>query len=156
MIRHKDLPTVTFVVDGLDECESKSLEDLLKKVRSLYPVPQDSESSSSDSSSTGKEEVPEKLECKLRILCNSRYAQPKCLRSYLQHNEHVALDEMHIKEIREDVQLFVKSKIKATAEFDKWNKDLRSEVTQEITKRAEGVYLWASFVIEELKNCEGS
>jgi hypothetical protein len=84
----------------------------------------------------------------------SRSQHLRCLHRYLYKHEHIPLDESHEAEIRNDVELFLKSKIRAAARCDSWLEELRAEVTQEITERAKSVFLWAAFVVEELKECE--
>ena len=73
------------------------------------------------------------------------------LRTYLSHYAHIQLDNEYRKETEADVQLFVESRL---AKYEAWPVQLRDEVKQKITNRAEGVYLWAAFVMQVLNECE--
>lgn len=163
MVRCPSLPYVHCVLDGLDECEPKSLSNLLRKLNKLLPATRESHQSDTDSSSTSSSSSPssaidgptEILECRLSILCTSRSQEPACLRHHLSKYEHVDLDdELYRAVIYRDVRLYVESKIKKSAKSDrihKWPTELTEKVTRDITKRAEGKYLWAAFAINEVQ-----
>lgn len=89
MTRSNPFETVTCILDGLDECEASSFEAFMKRLVCLFPITDDSDSSSSeslsdncshsssDSSSQGSTPPP----CKLRFISTSRRKHPSFLQT---------------------------------------------------------------------------
>jgi hypothetical protein len=149
MARSSTFKMISCILDGLDECEQTSLEVFLKKLIKLFPSVNDSESSSSQSSSL---DTP--IPCKLRIICISRQKHPGYLQFYLGRYEHINLSAAYRDMIEADVRTFVDTRIRKISKFAGWGKELRDQVKSRIASRAEGVYLWAAFVIDQLLDCE--
>jgi hypothetical protein len=108
MARHQSHTRINCILDGLNECESNSLEILLEKLRTLFPDPQASDSSSSEESELGTAK-PAKPASKLSIICTSRRQHPQCLQRHLKIYANVDLDDSSNKiDIEGDVRTFVR------------------------------------------------
>jgi hypothetical protein len=154
MARHQSHTRINCILDGLDECEPDSLGILLEKLRTLFPDPQASDSDSSEESALGVAK-PSKPASKLSIICTSRRQHPQCLQRHLKIYSNIDLDDSSNKiDIEEDVRTFVEERIRKVSKFATWPAPMQEKVTKTVASRSGGVYLWASFVIEELKHCQ--
>ncbi|KAH8808657.1 ankyrin repeat-containing domain protein [Xylogone sp. PMI_703] len=131
------VPMVYAIIDGLDECESSSLEILLKKFRQIYNTPSPAD--------------------KLKIIVVSR-EHPECLTRILQGFPRIRLDPNSTDEVHSGIELYISSKTRELAEqsHKSYPPELLQHVEKTLLERADGTYLWVSFVIQDLEIKEPS
>ncbi|KAF5613568.1 ankyrin repeat [Fusarium subglutinans] len=131
LLRETTSSTITCVLDGLDECEKGSLQQLLDALRKyLSQNARDKES-------------------KLRLILLSR-SQPVLLESKLGQFSRVRLDESDM-EVAKDVERYIASKVSELALDQTLTEDQLSQVRQALVDGADGTFLWVGFVADELQ-----
>jgi nucleoside phosphorylase len=131
LLRETTSSTITCVLDGLDECEKGSLQQLLDSLRNYLS------------------QIARDTEPKLRLILLSR-SQPTLLESKLGHFPRVRLDESDM-EVAKDVERYIASKVSELALDQTLSEDQLSQVRQALMDGADGTFLWVGFVADELK-----
>ncbi|KAI7765600.1 hypothetical protein LZL87_007351 [Fusarium oxysporum] len=131
LLRETASSTITCVLDGLDECEKGSLQQLLDALRNY--LSQNARDTRSN----------------LRLILLSR-SQPALLESKLGHYPRVRLDESDM-EVAKDVERYIASKVSELALDQTLSEDQLSQVRQALMDGADGTFLWVGFVADELK-----
>ncbi|RGP64465.1 nacht and ankyrin domain [Fusarium longipes] len=124
LLSQPNLPTIVCIVDGIDECHSSGT--LLGK---LYEYCHNQEQDYS--------------QIKFQLLILGRdVANSDAL--------HVInLDEEHKRSVRNDVENFIASELEQIQGVPRF-KEIRSDITAALVEKAEGIFLWVSFVIAEV------
>jgi nucleoside phosphorylase len=122
---------VVCILDGLDECEKKSLKQLLDALGDYI---------------SKAEETPRP---KLKLICLSR-PQPVLLENKLGRYCRIKLDESE-RETRKDVEKYIFAEVAELASEQTLSEDNLLEVQQALQAGAEGTFLWVGFVADELK-----
>ena len=132
IIQASSMSTLYAVIDGLDECDQKSLQLLLKKFRQLYRSP----------SPVGK----------VKLLVISR-EYPDDLPGLLHIFPHIRLDPDSTEEVNNGIKLYISTKVNELAEMPhkNYSQELRQLVKRALLDRADGTYLWVSFVVQDLE-----
>ncbi|KAF4333667.1 ankyrin repeat [Fusarium beomiforme] len=131
LLRETASSTITCVLDGLDECERGSLQQLLDALRNY--LSQNARNTRSN----------------LRLILLSR-SQPALLESKLGHYPRIRLDESDI-EVAKDVERYIASKVSEIASDQTLSEDQLTQVRQALVAGADGTFLWVGFVADELK-----
>ncbi|KAL9035547.1 MAG: hypothetical protein Q9180_004806, partial [Flavoplaca navasiana] len=121
-------PLAFIVIDGLDECEKASRKVVLDLLHRL--------------------QKPEKSTVKTFISCRQ---EDQILRSF----EGVLMVQMTASALKDDIQLFVADSVSSRIESGELrvrNPDLAQEITDELVNKAQGMFLWAFFQLDDL--CE--
>ncbi|KAJ4302951.1 hypothetical protein N0V90_001842 [Kalmusia sp. IMI 367209] len=122
---------VVCVLDGLDECEKDSLEQLLDAVGDYL----------------SKSETESRPGLKLILLSRS---QPALLERKLGRYRRIKLDDSDV-EISNDVERYIFAKVAELASEQNLSEEMIPQVRQALLAGAEGTFLWVGFVINELK-----
>ncbi|KAI9747383.1 MAG: hypothetical protein M1835_002128, partial [Candelina submexicana] len=120
------------VIDGLDECESSSLEAFLAELEEFY--------------AQEYSELSTKV-CKILLVSRST---PDFIRKALDKFHRIKLDPDLNTEVHRDVQLYVKDQVGKLAQDDCWPQDLRHFVEDDMLKKSKGTFLWVSLVARQL------
>ncbi|EHK42545.1 hypothetical protein TRIATDRAFT_319948 [Trichoderma atroviride IMI 206040] len=123
---------VSCVLDGLDECEPASLQDLLNKLKNI------------PSSSP-----------KLKIIVLSR-EHPSCLEFSLGQFLRIRLDPDARAEVSNGLDLYISARVAEISKSKKYPDQLTNNVTRILRHKSAGTYLWISFVVQDLHNVEVS
>ena len=118
------------VLDGVDECDTASLEILLGKFTTLLSPKTDKSSS-----------------CHLNLLIVSREL-PDLIPKLLSRFPCISLDK---DENSQDIEIFIKAKVKELSEQEHYSEVLRIHVDRVFRKRAQGTFLWIGIVAQALK-----
>lgn len=122
---------VVCVLDGLDECEKKSLRQLLDALVDYI---------------SKAEETPTP---RLKLICISR-PQPVLLENKLGRYCRIKLDDSE-KETRMDVERYIFAEVAELKSEGNLSDDNLLEVQQALQAGANGTFLWVGFVADELK-----
>ncbi|KAH0533932.1 hypothetical protein FGG08_007454 [Glutinoglossum americanum] len=133
ILQDRDLNTVYCVLDGLDECEEKSLELLLKKFRDFF-------SQSGHTSSTSS----------FKLITTSRDL-PRCIKTELYGFPRVRLDPDSDDDVNSDIRRYITYKVDELAEIGGYSEIEYKIVERALMEGAKGTFLWVGFVTEELK-----
>ena len=126
-----DVPLVTCVMDGLDECDESSLTSLLLKIESLAPTD------------------------KLKVLVLSR-EHPKCIRESLVSRPQIKLDAA-LESVSDGLELYINTRVAELAESSPHYPQLLIErIRKSLITGSGGVFLWVSFMIQDLRGKEPS
>lgn len=131
LLQHSGSSQVICVLDGLDECEKKSLKQLLDAAGSYL-------------SKSGEKSKP-----RLKLILLSR-PEPAILESKLGGYQRIKLDESNT-EISNDVDRYIFAKVAELASEQNLSKEMILHVRQTLLAGAEGTFLWVGFVANELK-----
>lgn len=123
---------LTCILDGLDECEPESLQDLLNKLNKV--------TSTSPNLKT--------------IILSREY--PSCLRDSLNRFPRIRLDPDAQSEVNDGLDLYISARVAELSESKKYPAELTDFVKMTLKKKSEGTYLWVSFVIKDLRKVEVS
>ena len=126
------LGTVYCVLDGLDECEEKSLETLLKKFKYLFSTT-----------------VSETSVCRLNLIAVSRDL-PDFIPEALSSFPRIRLDPDAETEISSDILRFIKVKVDELSTYRRYPEPLYMRVKDVFLDRAKGTFLWVGIVAKEL------
>lgn len=114
------------VLDALDECSEASLEPLLCKLKELF-------------------DLDNRARHKVKLTVLSR-RHPVCLPEALSTFNHVLLDDE-----RHDIELYIQDQVSALgARKGIHNGDFLKHIGAVFHDRAEGTFLWASFMVADL------
>lgn len=131
LLSHCNVPRVYLVLDGLDECEEESLQQLLD-VLGDYLLESNPERSKS-------------LSC---ILLSRPQSGP--LETYLRPFRRIRLDDSET-EIGQDVVKYITAKVAELASEQNLSQEKLDEVHRTLLASADGTFLWVGFVANELK-----
>ncbi|KAL8877750.1 MAG: hypothetical protein Q9192_008608 [Flavoplaca navasiana] len=121
-------PLTFIVIDGLDECEKVSRKVVMDLLHRL--------------------QKPENSTVKSLISCRK---EDRILRSF----EGVLMVEMTASSLKDDIQLFVADSVSSrvqSGELRIRDPDLAKEITDELVNKAQGMFLWVFFQLDDL--CE--
>ncbi|KAL6716618.1 hypothetical protein ACLMJK_006186 [Lecanora helva] len=133
IVRDDNLGSLYCIIDGFDECAKGSIKQLLTKFNNLF------------TSNGADKALPS-----FRLIISSR----KILEISSKMSQHLQLDldSRPFQNIEQDIYEAVRFRVGQVATEKQWPESLSEEVIEEITKKAEGTFLWASLVIEELRD----
>ncbi|UKZ61164.1 uncharacterized protein TrAtP1_002434 [Trichoderma atroviride] len=123
---------VSCVLDGLDECEPASLQELLNKLKNI-------------TSSTPR----------LKIIVLSR-EYPRCLEVSLGQFLRIRLDPDAKAEVSDGLDLYISARVAEISKSRKYPDQLTNHVKKILRDKSAGTYLWISFVVQDLHNVEVS
>lgn len=126
------LETTYCVLDGLDECDEASLEMLFGKFAILLSA-----------------KLNELSVCHLNLLVISRELLD-FISELLSGFSRVSLDPDADTEINEDIDLFIKVKVKELFRHKEYSEALRIHVERVFRDRAQGIFLWIGIVAQAL------
>src|SRR4029077_9425636 len=121
-----------FIIDALDECQQDSQNLLLRRLCETFQH--------SDSA-----ECPSNI----HVLITSR-PYPE-IREELQQFSNKDLASFAMSQ--EDVEVFIRKKVAELRQKKKYTTKVAAEVSQILTERAEGTFLWVGIACEELSRC---
>ncbi|KAF4963056.1 hypothetical protein FSARC_8908 [Fusarium sarcochroum] len=130
MIQDPAAGTITCVLDGLDECDEKSIDILMDKFSELL--------SSTDKSPRN-----------LRILMTSSTLSGR-RKDLLSNFSTLCLDSDLQKQNTRDVQRFVKHHVKELAQEHDWPLELQKQTKKSLGKKANNAFLWTNLVVQDL------
>ncbi|KAJ3498372.1 hypothetical protein NLG97_g1171 [Lecanicillium saksenae] len=122
---------IVCVLDGLDECESDSLKQLLDAIGEYI--------------SKHEKETP----ANLKIILLSR-PRPQILENKLGHHRRIKLDDADAH-IGQDVEKYIFAKVAELASEQSLSDDMLLQLRRTLMAGAEGTFLWVGFVADELK-----
>lgn len=131
LLRQTMSSQVVCVLDGLDECETESLRQLLDAVGNCL-------SNSKQSART-----------QLKFIILSR-PQPSILETKLSQYQQIKLDDADT-EISYDVERYVFAKVTELASEQDLSNEMVSQVQKALLAGADGTFLWVGFVANELQ-----
>ena len=131
MICDSTLETTYCVLDGLDECDENLLEILLRKFAALL---------SAKPNAT----------CHLNLLIVSRDL-PDFIPELLSTFPRISLDLDADTEITQDIDLFIKAKVKELSREKNYPQGLVAHVEKVFRNRAQGTFLWIGVVAQVLR-----
>lgn len=123
---------VSCILDGLDECEPVSLQDLLQKLNKI--------------TSTSP---------RLKIIVLSR-EHPRCIEASLGQFLRIRLDPDAKAEVRDGLDLYISTRVAELSQIKQYPDDLTSHVKKKLKEKSKGTYLWVSFVVKDLQKVEVS
>lgn len=123
---------VSCILDGLDECEPESLQDLLQKLNRIT------------STSPG-----------LKIIVLSR-EHPRFLEDSLGQFLRIRLDPDAKSEVNDGLDLYISTRVVELSESKHYPAELTDHVKKKLKEKSEGTYLWVSFVVKDLEKVEVS
>ncbi|KAL7955741.1 ankyrin repeat-containing domain protein [Trichoderma compactum] len=128
LLRAPQLSTVYCILDGLDECDEKSIGKLVKQFRDFY----------STSASTG----PIAQNLKLAIVSRKING--------LEDFPQIRLDSDNDNLINEDIKRFISTAMQELSRRSGYDNDFLREVENILLRRSKGTFLWIGFVMKEL------
>ena len=134
MLSQSRTTQVVCVLDGLDECEKRSLKQLLDAIGDYI--------SRAEETSTPK----------LKLICLSR-PQPVLLENKLGQYCRINLDESE-EETKADVERYILAEVAELKSEGNLSKDNLLAVQQALQAGANGTFLWVGFVADELKGSD--
>jgi ankyrin repeat protein len=123
------LKIVFIVLDGLDECDGDSLDFFLGLLSEYFM------------------KVTE-CKCHVKWILTSR--NDIGIREHLGFSRHIDL-EANFEHIARAVDAFIELKVEELANRKGYDSDLKSFVTEELSKKAEGTFLWVALACSELR-----
>ena len=133
MVCDPALETTYSVLDGLDECDEASLEILLGKFAALLSAKPYGSSA-----------------CHLNLLIVSRDL-PDFIPQLLSSFPRISLNPDADTEITQDIDLFIKAKVKELSRRKQYPETLRVHVEEVFRDRAQGTFLWIGIVAQALR-----
>lgn len=127
LIQDPSLSDTFCVIDGLDECDSTSVNFLVTKIVSFY-------------SPQGQEQACPHF----KLLIVSRDILP------LQGLPRIRLDAANAAGVEHDIDRFIAAGIKQLSRIDGFDQKVLDHVNRELVARSEGTFLWIGFVMNEL------
>ncbi|UKZ83104.1 hypothetical protein TrVFT333_010907 [Trichoderma virens FT-333] len=131
LLQSPELGTVFCVLDGLDECDENSLENLSRQFRDFY-FPSDH-----------KRHIAQNL--KLAIVSRKING--------LQGFRQIRLDPDNNNCINEDIKQFISASVQELSRLPGFNDGFRKNIEKTLLSRSEGTFLWIGFVMCELLRC---
>lgn len=153
LVQHSDV-RVNCVIDGIDECETNSMQQLLKMLVGLVSKPE----SESDSDSTSNSSTPSITAGgephgdakRISLMLFSRSEDAHRFDYIISDLERVNLQTRYEARIKHDVQKLLHSGVKKLAKRKEWSAELKTKVEAKLLDRSEGIFLWVSFVLRDL------
>jgi hypothetical protein len=141
VIQNENLPEIFCILDALDECEDDSREWLMQKLGRIF-------SSNNDKPATRV------TTGRLKMLVTSRpwedieFGFLEASKIRLKTEEEDGIDH--------DIRTFIKEKVNALAKRRGYTAQEREIVTEALTSKANGMFLWVSLIIKDLEKTPGS
>ena len=132
MVCDPTLENTYCVLDGVDECDKASLELLLRRFAALF---------SADTFGPSAYH--------LNLLIVSRDL-PDCIPKLLSSSPCISLDSDADTETSQDIELFIKTKVKELSKDENYSEALRVHVERVFRERAQGTFLWIGIVAKAL------
>ena len=126
MVQDANVPRVYLMVDALDECDSRSLEDFLRLV-------------TQDKS---------KLSSKVKWVVTSR--NETRISEHLQYVHDTSL-ELNSSYVSEAVKSFINFRVNELTSRKKYRDKLQRSIKEYLTHHADGTFLWVALVCKELE-----
>lgn len=120
------------IIDGLDECQQPSLETWLKESKTFFSQP---------------DRNPSYPVCKFIFVSRDL---PECIQREYSKFDRIRLDPDSDSEVHKDLQRFIIDRVGMLAEAQDYPESLTVFVKKDLLRRANGTFLWVSFVTEEL------
>ena len=134
MLHDHALDRIYCVLDGLDECEEDSVFMILDKFKELFMTnPQGSRT------------------FHFNLIITSRDV-PDVIPQLLSGFPRIRLDPDAETEVNEDIDRFIKVKVKELSILKKYPPQLREYISETFRERAQGTFLWVGIVANELRN----
>jgi ankyrin repeat protein len=136
VIQNENFPEVFCVLDALDECEDDSREWLIQKFARIF-------------SSNNDRPASRVITGRLKMLVTSRpwedieFGFLEASKIRLKTEEEDGIDH--------DIRTFVKEKVNALAKRRGYTAHEREIVTEALTSKANGMFLWVSLIIRDLE-----
>ncbi|KAL7917441.1 ankyrin repeat-containing domain protein [Trichoderma austrokoningii] len=127
----RDSP-VTCILDGLDECEQESLQDLLNKLKKI--------------TSTSP---------RLKVMVLSR-EYPTWLSASLSQFSRIRLDPDAKSEVSDGLDLYISARVAELSKSNNYPAKLTDHVKKTLKDKSAGTYLWISFVVKDLQKVQVS
>ena len=128
MLKDPNAGEVYILIDALDECEKSSREDLLKVLAKLFVAPR----------------LDGNLNVKFLIICRPE----SDIQGYLQDiNGHLRIDS---GKVNADLSKFIQVKVNDLSKKKDFPPQLKQDVEDALKNKAEGTFLWASLVIDDI------
>ncbi|KAF7855285.1 uncharacterized protein EAF02_011544 [Botrytis sinoallii] len=124
LVANDPTASTRIVIDGLDECSKEDQKVILKELRTICIGPA--------------------LQCK--VLFSSR--KKAHIRQKLLKQPYISLDSR--QEVNQDIRSYLKFKI---SKLDTSDQDLLERIEKTLVEKANGMFLWARLVLDELKFC---
>lgn len=151
LAEHSQLGDICCVLDGIDECDTESMQQLLRMMTGMlgsdkqgqdspFPFFSASDSSSSTSNST------------FRLAVFSRREEVHRFDYHLFEAKRIDIESQYAMNMQQDVRTFLKSSIKNLAGRKDWSDHLKEQVEAELIRQSEDTFLWVSLIIRELSN----
>lgn len=121
---------VSCILDGLDECEPASLQDLLKKLNKI--------------TSTSP---------KLKVIVLGR-EYPSYLGVSLGQFLRIRLDPDAKSQVSDGLDLYISARVAELSKSKQYPDELTKHVKKTLKEKSAGTYLWVSFVVRDLQNVE--
>lgn len=126
LLRTPNLGTVYCILDGLDECDEKSVAKLVKQFRDFY--------SPSDQTQN------------LKLAIVSRKING------LEDFPQIRLDPDNDNRIKEDIKRFISTAMQELSRRSDYDDDFLRDIENILLRRSNGTFLWIGFVMKELLN----
>ncbi|KAM0518966.1 hypothetical protein ACHAPE_003957 [Trichoderma viride] len=121
---------VSCVLDGLDECEPESLQDLLNKLNKI--------------ASTSP---------RLKVIVLSR-GYPSYLGASLGQFLRIRLDPDAKTEVSDGLDLYISARVAELSKSKQYPDELTDHVKRTLRHKSGGIYLWVSFVVKDLEKIQ--
>ncbi|CAH0053594.1 unnamed protein product [Clonostachys solani] len=119
------------VLDGLDECNEHSLQQLLRKIESLF------------NEHGGKQT--------LKMIVVSR-RHPNCLESTLGSFSQISLDSAHENNVKSDIDSYIAVRLADLTKKRPIPQSLANHIEETFHEKSQGTFLWVSFMMEDFHN----
>ncbi|UKZ54103.1 hypothetical protein TrVGV298_007909 [Trichoderma virens] len=132
MVNSLRISQVTCIIDGLDECDPKSLEPLLiklSKITSMSP--------------------------RLKMIILSR-EYPQCIKHSLGQFSRIRLDPDAKTEVSDGLDQYISTRVAELSRSKDYPDTLSNYVKEVLKDKSAGTYLWVSFVVKDLQTMEVS
>jgi hypothetical protein len=133
MLRNPSIGTVYWVLDGLDECDSASLKELLRRIATLFSP-----------------KLNEALVCSLHLIVVSR-DHPDFIPEILLNFPRIRLDSDVAEEFESDIHRFIDAKINELSIRRQYPAPLCRQIQKTFQDRAQGSFLWVGIVAHQLR-----
>jgi ankyrin repeat protein len=141
VIQNENLPEIFCILDALDECEDDSREWLMQKLGRIF-------SSNNDKPATRVTTGRLKMLVTSRPWDDIEFGFLEASKIRLKTEEEAGIDH--------DIRTFIKEKVNALARRRGYTAQEREIVTEALTSKANGMFLWVSLIIKDLEKTPGS
>lgn len=136
LFKYSGLCIVYVIIDGLDECESDSIELLLSMFQS-YLLP----------TLDATTDETRKDSCLIKLLITSR--NEDAIRQVLSTHLEIGL-EANTKHVDDAIQKFIDENVKQLQRVKNYNSSLTKFVEENLCEKSEGTFLWVALACREL------